>query len=84
MQAKGIINENYKPSITLSPDSSDFSIIQDNDCITHVDCDIISATTKLSFKFCYQFIVYPELDSLEAKLCDKIMAVKSFWMNFKP
>ena len=48
MQTKGIINENYKPSITLPPDSPDFSIIQDDDCITpQVDCDIISATTKL-------------------------------------
>ena len=47
MQKKDIINENYKPLITLSSDSPDFSIIQDDDCITpQVDCDVISATTN--------------------------------------
>ena len=30
MQIKGIINENYKPLITLSSDSPNFSIIQDD------------------------------------------------------
>ena len=34
MQAKGIINENYTPLITLLSDSPNFSIIQDNVCIT--------------------------------------------------
>ena len=44
IQTKGIINENYKP---LSSDSPDFSIIQDDVCIIpQVDCDVISATTN--------------------------------------
>ena len=34
IQTKGNINENYKPLITRSSDSSDFSIIQDDVCIT--------------------------------------------------
>ena len=47
MQTKGIINENYKRLITLSVDSPDFSIIQDDVCIKpSVDCDVISATTN--------------------------------------
>ena len=47
MQAKGIINENYRPLIILSSDSPNFSIIQDDICITpQVDCDVISATTN--------------------------------------
>ena len=47
MQTKGIINENYKPLITLSLDSPDFSTMQDDVCITsQVDCDVISATTN--------------------------------------
>ena len=47
MQTKGIINENYKPLIALSSDSPNFSIIQDDVCITpQVDCDVISATTN--------------------------------------
>ena len=47
IQTKGIINENYKPLITLLSDSPDFSIMQDDVCITHqVDCDVISATTN--------------------------------------
>ena len=47
MQTKGIINENYKRLITLSLDSPDFSITQDDVCITpSVDCDVISATTN--------------------------------------
>ena len=45
MQTKGIINENYKPLITLSSDSPNFSRIQDDVCITpQVDCNVISAT----------------------------------------
>ena len=47
MQTKGIFNENYKPLITSSLDSPDFSMIQDDVFITpQVDCDVISATTK--------------------------------------
>ena len=47
MQTKGIINENCKAFITLSSDSSDFSNIQDNVCITpQVNFDVISATTN--------------------------------------
>ena len=47
MQTKGIINENYKPLIPLSSDSSEFSIMQDDVCITPlVNCDVISATTN--------------------------------------
>ena len=34
MQTKGIINENYKPLITLSSNSLDFSIIQNDVRIT--------------------------------------------------
>ena len=45
IQTEGIINESYKPLITSSSDSSDFSILQDDLCITpQVDCDVISAT----------------------------------------
>ena len=47
MQTKGIINENYKPLVTLSSDSPNFSRIQDDVCITpQVDCNVISATTN--------------------------------------
>ena len=47
MQTKGIINENYKPLITLSSNSPNFSIIQDDVCITpQVDCNVINATTN--------------------------------------
>ena len=47
MQTKGIINENYKPLITLSSGSSDFSIIQNDVSIKpQVDCDVVSATTN--------------------------------------
>ena len=46
METMGIINENYKAVITLSSDSSDFSIIQAV-CITpQVDHDVISASTN--------------------------------------
>ena len=46
MQTNGIINENYKPLITLPSDYPNFSIIQDDVCITpQVYCDVISATT---------------------------------------
>ena len=34
METKVIVNENYKPVITLPSDSPDFSIIQDDVCIT--------------------------------------------------
>ena len=38
MLTKGIINENYKPLITLSSYSPDFCVIQDDVCITsHLD-----------------------------------------------
>ena len=105
MQTKGIINENYKPLITLSSDSPNFSIIQDDVCITpQVDCDVISATTNPVIptpisdptiatpnigSFVTPCTLQPfhsnsvislsfssQLDSLEAKLCDKIMAMK--------
>ena len=47
METMGIINENYKAVITLSSDSSDFSIIQADVCITpQVDNDVISASTN--------------------------------------
>ena len=47
MQTKDIINENYKPLITLSSDSPDLSIIKDDVCIVpQVDCDVISTTTN--------------------------------------
>ena len=47
MQTKGIINDNYKPLVTRSSDSANFSIIQDDVCITpQVDCDVISAKTN--------------------------------------
>ena len=47
METMGIINENYKAVITLSSDSSDFSIIQADVCITpQVDHDVISASTN--------------------------------------
>ena len=110
MQTKGIINENYKPLITLSSDSPNFSIIQDDVCITpQVDCDVISATTNPVIptpisdptiatpnigSFVTPCTLQPfhsnsvisssfssQLDSLEAKLCDKIMAMKSFFMD---
>ena len=110
MQTKGIINENYKPLIKLSSDSPDFSIIQDDVCITpQVDCDVISATTNpviptsisdptfatpnigsfvtpCTFQLVNSNSVISssfssQLDSLEGKLCDKIMAMKSFFMD---
>ena len=34
VEAKDIISKNYKPLITLPSDSLDFSIIQDDVCIT--------------------------------------------------
>ena len=109
MQAKGVINENYKPLITLSSDSPDFSIIQDV-CITpQVDCDVISATANpvIPTPIFDPTIATPnirslvtpctlqpfhsnsvisssfssQLGSLEVKLCDKIMAMKSFFMD---
>ena len=55
MQTKGIVNENYKPLITLSSDSVDFSIIQDDVCITRqVDCDtsLVQQRTR-SFRLPY-------------------------------
>ena len=110
MQTKGIINENYKPLITLSSDSTDFSIIQNDVCIIpHVECDVISATTNPVIptpisdptiatpnteSFVTPCTFHPihsnsvisssfssQLDSLEAKLSDKIMAMKSFFMD---
>ena len=110
MQTRGIINENYKPFVTLSSKSPDFSIIQYDVCITlQVDSDVISATTNpvilthtsgpaidtpnigsfvtpsthlpfhsnsvISLSFSSQ------LDSLEANGCDRIMAMKSFFMD---
>ena len=96
--------------ITLPSDSPDFSIIQDDVCITpQVDCDVISATTNPVIptpisdptiatpnigSFVTPCTLQPfhsnsvisssfssQLDSLEAKLCDKIMAMKSFFMD---
>ena len=111
MLTKDIINENYKPLITLSSDTPDFSIIQDDVCIIpQVDCDFISATTNPVIpipisdptiatldigSFVTPFTLQPfhsnsviislsfssQLDSFEAKLCDKIMAMKSFFMD---
>ena len=110
MQTKGIINENYKPLITLSSYSPDLSSIQDDVCIIpQVDCDIISATTNpvipthisdptIATSNIRSFVTFctpqsfhsksvisssfsSQLDSLEAKLCDKIMAMKSFFMD---
>ena len=111
IQTKGIINENYKPVITLSSsDSSDFSIIWDDVFITpQVDCDVISATTNMVIPTrisdlatatpsitpfitpCtpqpfhsnsdISSLIISKLYSLEAKLCDKIMAIKSFSMD---
>ena len=107
IQTKVIINENYKP---LSSDSPDFSIIQDDVCIIpQIDCDVISATTNPVIptpisdptiatpnigSFVTPCTLQPfhsnsvisssfssQLDSLEAKLCDKIMAMKSFFMD---
>ena len=47
MQTKGIINESYMPLITWSSDFPNFSIIQDDVCITpQEDCDVIRATTN--------------------------------------
>ena len=47
MHTKRIVNENYKPLITLSSDSVDFSIMQDDVCFTpKIGCDVISATTN--------------------------------------
>ena len=47
MQRKGIINDNYKPLVTRSSDSPNFSIVQDDVCITpQVHCDVISAKTN--------------------------------------
>ena len=109
MQTKDI-NENYKPLISLSSDSPDFSIIQDDVCITpQVDCDVVSATanrvipTPISDptiatpnigSFVTPCTLQPfhsgsiisssfssQLDSPEAKLCDKIMAMKLFFMD---
>ena len=110
MQTNDIIKENYKPLITLSSDTPDFSIIQDDVCIIpQVDCDFISATTNPVIpipisdptiatlnigSFVTPCTLQPfhsnsvisssfssQLDSLEAKLCDKIMAMKSFFMD---
>ena len=95
--------------ITLSSDSPDFSIIQDDICITpRVDCDVIStranpvtpahisdptiATPNIgSFvspcttqSFHSNFIrstFNSRLGSLEAKRCDKIMAMKPFFTD---
>ena len=109
-QRKGIINENYKPLITLSSDSHDVSIIQDDICVTpQVDCDAIRATTNsvISTHIPDPTVATPnigsfvspctrqqfhsnsvisssfslELDSLETKLFDKIMTMKSFFMD---
>ena len=47
LQTRGIINENYKPLITLSSDSPNSSITQDDVCITpQVGCSVINATTN--------------------------------------
>ena len=91
--------------ITLSSDSLDFSIIQDDGCITpQVDCDAISATTNPVIpipisdptiatpnigSFATPCTLQPfhsnsvvgssfrsQLDSLQAKLCDKIMDIE--------
>ena len=110
LQTKSIINKNYKLLITLSSDSSGFSSIQDDVCITRqVDCDVISAAKNpfILTHICIPNITTPnieafvtpctpqpfhsnsvisssfssQLDSLEAKLCNKIMAMKSFFMD---
>ena len=110
MQTRGIINENYKPFVTLSSKSPDFSIIQYDVCITlQVDSDVISATTnpvilthtsgpaidtpnigsfvtpstRLPFhsNSVISLSFSSKLDSLEANVCDRIMAMKSFFMD---
>ena len=96
--------------ITLSSDSPDFSIKQDDVCITpQVDSDDISATTNpviptpisgptidtpnigsfvtpgtfqpVNSNSVISSSFSSQLDSLEGKLCDKIMAMKSFFMD---
>ena len=114
MQTKGIINESYKLLIILSSDSPDFTIIQDDVCITpQVDCNVISETTNpvlptyisdsaiatanigsfvtpctpqpFHSNSVISSLFSSELDALEVKLCDKIMDMKSFFMDeFKP
>ena len=110
MQTKRIINEKYKPLITLSSDSPNYSIIQDDVCITlHVDCDAISVTTNPvipthksdptiatpsipSFvSTCTRQLFHSssvisssfssQLGSIEVKIFDKIMTMKSFFMD---
>ena len=110
IQTKGIIDENYKPLITLLSDTPDFPIIQDDVCITiQVDRGFISATTNpvIPTHIFDPAIATPnigsfvtpctpqpfhsnsvtsssfssKLGSLEAKLCGKIMAMKSFFMD---
>ena len=106
METNGVINENYKPLITLSSDSPDFSMIQDDVSITpQVNCAVISTTTNPVIpnlisdptiatpnigSFVTPCTLQPfhsnssfssPLDSLEAKLCEKIMAMKSFFMD---
>ena len=110
MQTKGIINEKYKSLITLSSDSPNYSIIQDDVCIIlHVDCDAISVTTNTVIpahksdptiatpsipSFVSTYTPQPfhsssvinssfssQLGSIEVKIFDKIMAMKSFFMD---
>ena len=99
----------YKPLITLSSGTPDFSILQDDVCITpQVDRDVISATrnsvipthisgTVIATPNIGSFLTPDtpqfhsnsvfsssfswKLDSLEAKRCGKIMAMKSFFMD---
>ena len=87
MQTKGIIDGNYKALITLSSDSSDFSVIQDDACIEpQVDQDVISGLTHpvIPTHICDQAIANSNSvisSSFSSKLYGKIMAMKSFFMD---
>ena len=66
VQTKGVVNENYKPLITLSSDSPNFSIMQDDVCITpQVECDVISAATNpvIPTPLSYPTIATPNIGS---------------------
>ena len=102
MQTKDIINEHYKPLITLPSDSPDFFIIQVDVCITpgvnydviwiHLSGPAIATPNTGSFvtpctpqTFHWNSVISSsfssKLDLPEAKVCGKIMAMKSFFMD---
>ena len=77
MQTKGIINASCESFIPLSLDFSNFSIIQDDICIKpQVNYDVISATANPVIPTHISDLAIATL-----KLCDKIMAMKSFFMD---